>query len=73
MLDITWNKRKCFIKTGFGVYDRFYQSTDDKQIFGLVQGSTAESDIWFIIHGILMHTVATYFISIVLISISGTV
>jgi hypothetical protein len=54
MLGNTWNKRKCFIKTGFGVSRRSYQSTDDKPTFDLGQGSTAASDIWCIIHGILI-------------------
>jgi hypothetical protein len=73
MLDITWSKRKCFINTGFGVLDRFYESTDLQQSFGLGQGSTAASDIWCIIHGILMHTAATYFFGIILVSVSGAV
>jgi hypothetical protein len=73
MLGITWNKCKCLIKTGFGVSNIFYQSTYYKQTFGLGQGSTAASDIWCIINGIIMHIVATYFIGIVIISVSGTV
>jgi hypothetical protein len=71
MLGTTWNKRKCFINTGFGVSDRSYQSNDSKQKFGLGQGSTAASDIWCIIHGMLMHTVITYFIGIIYASVSG--
>jgi hypothetical protein len=63
---------KCFIKTGFGVSDRFYQSPDDKQTFGLGQGSTAASDMWCIIHRILLHTAATYFIGIVILSVYGS-
>jgi hypothetical protein len=38
----------------------------------LGQGSTAASNTWCIIHGILMHTVTTHFISIVLVSVSGS-
>jgi hypothetical protein len=71
MSGITWSKRKCHIKTGGGVSDSFYQSTDKKQTFGLGQGSTAATDMWCIIHGIIMHTVATYFIGIILVSVSG--
>jgi hypothetical protein len=73
MLGSTWNKRKCFTKTGFGVSDSFYQYMDDKQTFGVGQGSTAAPDIWSIIHGILMHTFTTYFIGIILVSVSDTV
>jgi hypothetical protein len=73
MIGITWNKRKYLIKTGFGVSNRFCQSKDDEQTFGLGQGPTTASDIWCIIHGILIHTVVTYFISIVLVSVSGAV
>jgi hypothetical protein len=59
MLGLAYSKRKCYIKTGFGVSESFYQSTEENQTFGLGQGSTAAPDIWCIIHGILMHTVAT--------------
>jgi hypothetical protein len=73
MLRITWSKRKCFIKSCFGVSDIFYQSTDLQQTVGLGQGSTAASNVWCIVHGILMHKVATYFIGIILISVSNSV
>jgi hypothetical protein len=69
MLGKTWNKHKCFIKTSFGVSDRSYQITENTQTFGLGQGSTTANEIWCIIHGILMHTVATYFVGIILVSI----
>jgi hypothetical protein len=73
MLGSTWSKHKCFIKPGFGVSDRFYQSTEYKQTFGLEQGSTEATGIWCIIHGIIMHTITTYFIGIILISVSGMI
>jgi hypothetical protein len=43
------------------------------QTFGLGQGSTAATDIWCIIHVILMHTVSTHFISIILVYVSGII
>jgi hypothetical protein len=67
MLVLTWSNRKCYIKTGFGISD---QSTQSKQNGGLGQGSTAASDTWCVIHGVLMHTIATFFIKIVLVSVS---
>jgi hypothetical protein len=70
ILRTTWNKRKCFIKTGFGVSDRSCQSTETKQTYELGQGFTTPSDIWCIIHGIFVHTFATYFVGIVLVSVS---
>jgi hypothetical protein len=73
MLGTTWNKRTCFIKTGCGVSERSYQSTEQKQTFGLGQGSTAASDIWCIVHGILMHTIATYFDGVIFVSVSGLI
>jgi hypothetical protein len=73
MLVNTWNKRKCFINIGFGVSDRSYQSTDDKPTFGLGPGSNSASSICCIIHNIIMHTVATYFIGIILVSIPGKI
>jgi hypothetical protein len=59
MLGLAWNKRKCYIKTVFGVSESFYQTSEEKQTFGLRQESTAATDIWCIIHGIIMHTVST--------------
>jgi hypothetical protein len=73
MLCTTWNKRKCFIKTGGGVSDRSYQSTENKQTFGLGQGSTAASDIWCVMHSTLMHNIATLFFGIILVSVSGRI
>jgi hypothetical protein len=73
MLGTAWNKRKCFIKTGSGMSERSYQSSEQKKTFGHGQGSTAASDIWCIIHGILMHTVATYFVGIIFVSVSGSI
>jgi hypothetical protein len=73
MLDLTWSKRKCYIKTGFGVSERLYQSTEEKQTFGLGQCSTAAMVMWCINHGMLMHTIVTYFIGIILVSVSGII
>jgi hypothetical protein len=74
MLGTTWSKRKCFINTGFGGVSYIsYQSTENKHNFSLGQGSTPPSNIWCIIHGILVHTVVTYFVGIILVSVSGTI
>jgi hypothetical protein len=35
--------------------------------------STAASDTWCIIHGTLVHTVATYFVGIILVSVFGAI
>jgi hypothetical protein len=69
MLGLTW----CYIKTGFGIFERYYQSTPSKQNFGLGEGSTAVSNIWYIIHVVLMDTFSTYFINIVLVSVSSNI
>jgi hypothetical protein len=55
------------------VSDRSYQSTVNKQTFGLGKGSTTASDIWCIIRGILMYTVAPYFIGIIIVSVSSKI
>jgi hypothetical protein len=73
ILGYTWSKHQCFIKTGFGVLDRFYQSMEDKQTFGLGKGSTSSTAIWCIMHRIIMHIIATYFIGIILLSVSGVI
>jgi hypothetical protein len=71
MLGTTWSTRKCHINMVLGVSECYYQTTAHKQTFGIGQGSTSASDIWCIILGILIHTVATYFIGIVFVSVSG--
>jgi hypothetical protein len=35
MIGLKWSKIKCYKKTGFGFPESFYQSTDEKQMFGL--------------------------------------
>jgi hypothetical protein len=64
---------KMLHQTGVAVSDRSYQSTYNKQTFGLGQGSTAASKIWCIMHGILVHTVAIYFGGVILVSVSGII
>jgi hypothetical protein len=73
MIGITWSKSKCYIKTALGVSESFYQSSEEKQTFGLGQGSTAATDMWCIINVLSMHTVAAYFIGIIPISVSGMI
>jgi hypothetical protein len=73
MLGLTWRKRKCYIKTGFGISERCYQSSISKQSFGLGQGSTAASDIWCVIHGVLMHTLASAYIVFTMFSVSSKI
>jgi hypothetical protein len=41
--------------------------------FDLGQGSTSASNIWCIMHGILIHTVPKYFVGIILVSVSGRI
>jgi hypothetical protein len=81
MLGTTWRQHgvnanvilKWEMVVGVGVSKRYYQSTAHKQTFGLVPSSTAASDIWCIIHDILMHMFATYFIAIIFVSVSSSV
>jgi hypothetical protein len=73
MLGLTWRKRKCCIKTGFGICERYYESYISNQSFGLGQGSTAASHIWCIIHGVLMHTLASSFIGFAIFSVSSKI
>jgi hypothetical protein len=73
MLGLAWRTRKCYIKTGFGISERYYQSTSSKQNFGLGQGYTAVSDIWCVIHGVLMHTLASAYTGFTMYSVSSKV
>jgi hypothetical protein len=73
MLGLTWRKHKCYIKTGIGISERYYQSSISKQSFGLGQGYTAASDIWCVIHGVLMHTLASAYIGFAMFSVSSKI
>jgi hypothetical protein len=73
MIGLTWRKRKCYIKTGFGISERYYKSPPYKQSFGLGQGSTYASDIWCVIHGVLMHTLALAYIGFAIYSVSSNI
>jgi hypothetical protein len=61
MLGITWHRRNCYVKTGFGISEWYYKSSTSKQSVGLGQGSTAISDIWCVINGAIVHTLASIY------------
>jgi hypothetical protein len=73
MLGLTWRTRKCYIKTGFGISQQHYQSTLSKQNFGLGQGSTAASNMWCVIRGVLMNAFAFAYTGFVMASVSSKV
>jgi hypothetical protein len=73
MMGLTWRKRKCYIKTGFGISDRYYQSSISKKSFGMGQGSISASEIWCVIHGVLMQTLASSYIGFTMFSVSSNI
>jgi hypothetical protein len=73
MLGITWRNRKCYIKTGLSISTHYYQSSTNTKNVGLGQGSTAASDIWCIINGILMHILAASYIGFAVFSVSSKI
>jgi hypothetical protein len=70
MIGNTWSGRKCHVNTAFGVSARSYSSTLVKLLYGLGQGSTLATDIWVILHGLVMNAIALSFIGILILSIS---
>jgi hypothetical protein len=48
-----------------------YRSTLAELIYGLGQGSTSVTDIWGVLHGLIMHAAALSFVGILLLSVSG--
>jgi hypothetical protein len=70
MIEKTWSGRKCHVKTAFGVSARSYSSTLEKLLYGLGQGSTPATDIWGIIHGLVMNALALSLTGILIISIA---
>jgi hypothetical protein len=70
MIGKTWSRRKCQIKTAFGVSMISYSSTLTNLLYGLDQGITPVTDLWGILHGLVMNVLALSFIGILILSIS---
>jgi hypothetical protein len=70
MIGKTWSRRKCHVKTAFGVSTNSYISTLANLLYGLGQGSTPATDLWGILHGLVMNALALAFIGILIISVS---
>jgi hypothetical protein len=73
IIGLTWRKRKCYIKTGFGISERYYQPSPSKQSIGLGQCSTAASYIWCVINRVFMHTLASSYIGFAMFSFSSKI
>jgi hypothetical protein len=70
MIVKTWSRRKCHVKTAFGVSMNSYSSTLANLLYGLGQGITPETDLWGILHGLVMNALALSFIGILILFIS---
>jgi hypothetical protein len=70
MIGKTWSRRKCNTKTAFRVSERSYRSKLEELIYGLGQGSTPATNLWGIIHGLVINALALSFIGILILSIS---
>jgi hypothetical protein len=70
MIGKKWSRRKCHIKNSFGVSMNSYSSTLTKPLYGLGKGSTPETDLWGILHGLVMNALVLSFIGILILSVS---
>jgi hypothetical protein len=70
MIGKTWSRRKCHVKTAFGISTNSHSSTLANLLYGLGQGSTPATDLWGIIHGLVVNALALSFIGILIISTS---
>jgi hypothetical protein len=67
-----WSGRRCHVKTGNGVSTESYTSALTELLFGIGQGSTATNGIFGVLHGLVMHAAALFFVGILFLSMSGT-
>jgi hypothetical protein len=70
MIGKLWSGRRCHVKTAHGVSEESYRSTLTELLFGIGQGSTAATDIFGVLHGLIMHAAALVFIGILFLSVS---
>jgi hypothetical protein len=66
----SWSRRKFHVKTAFGVSTNSYRSTLANLLYGLGQKSTPLTDLWGILHGLVINALALSFIGILLLSVS---
>jgi hypothetical protein len=57
-------------KNALGVSAKSYCSTLEKLLYGLGQGSTPATNLWGILHGLVMNALALSFIGIMILSVS---
>jgi hypothetical protein len=72
MIDKLWSRRLCHVKTAYGVSAESYRSTLTELLFGIWQDSTAATDIFGILYGLVMYVSALVFIGIIFLSMSDT-
>jgi hypothetical protein len=72
MICKTWSGRKCHLKTAFGVSTRSYRSILEALLYGLGQGNTSSTDIWGILHILVMYALALSFTGILILILSIT-
>jgi hypothetical protein len=70
MIGKTWNRIKCHVKTAFGVSTNSCSLTLANLLYGLGQGSTQATDLWGIIHGLIMNALELSLIGIIILSVS---
>jgi hypothetical protein len=71
MIGKLWSGRKCHVKTAYGVLENSYRSTLAEILYELGQGSTSATDLWGVLHGLIMHAEALVFIGVLILSVSG--
>jgi hypothetical protein len=54
MLGLLWAQMEHHVCTGYGVSEKTYESTIDKLLYGIGQGSCASSILWALINQLLL-------------------
>jgi hypothetical protein len=70
-LEISGSGENTKGKKTYGVSTESYCSTLEELLYGLGKGSTSVTDMWGILHGLIMHAVALAFVGILFLSASG--
>jgi hypothetical protein len=71
MLGLLWAQLEHHVATGFGVSDASYNSTMDKLLYGIGQGSCSSPIVWALLNQLLLTTLGEEFDCISLASVDS--
>jgi hypothetical protein len=71
MLGLLWVQMEHHVCTGIGVSDKTYESTTEKLLYGIGQGSCTSPVLWALINQLLLAALGEKFTCICLVAIDG--